>query len=111
MRERVFGFPEAGKREEAGGGAQRAGWRSRQRAAQEGQTSPRADGGGAALLLVDVSCSVKPATWLMRQSATGLAPLLHLNGALPLDQSLSHRQNSDLPKKREEKAFGYGICV
>lgn len=111
MRERVSGFSEAGKREEAGRGAQWAGWWRRHGAAEEGQTSPRANGSGAALLLLDVSCTMKPAVWLVRQSTARLAPLLHLDAALSLDQSLCYRQNSDLPEKRKEKIFGYSTYV
>lgn len=85
MRERIFGLAESGKREEAGGGAQGAWWRRGHRAAQEGQTSPRADGSSTTLLLMDVSCAVKPAARLVRQGTARLAPLPHLDGALPLN--------------------------
>lgn len=92
-----FGLAEAGEGEQAGGGPEGP-WRGD--GPQEGEATPGADGGGPTLVLVDVPCPVEPSDRLVGQFAPGLPPLPYLNTALPLNQSLGHRQGHHLHRHR-----------
>lgn len=101
---RSLGFAESREGEEAGGAPEGSGGRNW--ASQEREAAARADGGRSAFVLIDGSRTMKAAAWLVGKLPSGFPPLPYLDGALPLDERLSHGEHDDLDKTEEGKSTG-----